>query len=173
MVVILYFVWVSTFVILHWHLSSVSSWCCSSSPYKSPPALALPTPFTHISPLNLVDMDAMKKTFLRIFGPELILINTSNKTARSAVSKKCAERVSFFAASAAKFCKRANSITSERAFPGGFGEIFGCSTPSDRGISTHKNSLASCQRCRHSVEPRALTCPFKQSNLSAWSRQNL
>jgi len=33
----------------------------------------------------------------------------------------------------------------------------------------HKNSLASCQRCRHSVEPRALTCPFKQSNLSFWS----
>jgi len=25
----------------------------------------------------------------------------------------------------------------------------------------HKNSLASCQRYRHSVESRALTCPFK------------
>jgi len=37
------------------------------------------------------------------------------------------------------------------------------------GVLVHKNSLASCQRCRHSVEPRALTCPFKQSNLSAWS----
>jgi len=33
----------------------------------------------------------------------------------------------------------------------------------------HKNSLASCQRYRHSVESCTLTCPFKQSNLSAWS----
>ena len=38
-----------------------------------------------------------------------------------------------------------------------------------RGVVVHKNSLAFCQRCRQSVEPRALTCPFKQSNLSAWS----
>ena len=38
-----------------------------------------------------------------------------------------------------------------------------------RGILVHKNSVASCQRCRHSVEPRALTCPFKQSDLIAWS----
>ena len=30
-----------------------------------------------------------------------------------------------------------------------------------RGILVNKNSLASCRRCRHSVEPRALTCPFK------------
>jgi len=35
--------------------------------------------------------------------------------------------------------------------------------------AVHKNSLASCQRYRHSVDSRALTCPFKQSNLSAWS----
>jgi len=40
-------------------------------------------------------------------------------------------------------------------------------------VSVHKTSLASCQRCRHSVQPRALKCPFKQSDLSAWSRQNL
>jgi len=45
--------------------------------------------------------------------------------------------------------------------------------PPKRGVLVHKNSLASCQRCRNSVEPRALTCPFKQSNLSAWSCQNL
>jgi len=38
-----------------------------------------------------------------------------------------------------------------------------------RGVLVQKNSLASCQRCRHSVEPRALTCPFKQSDLIAWS----
>ena len=33
-------------------------------------------------------------------------------------------------------------------------EVFGCWTPSKRGISVHKNSLASCQRCRQIVEPR-------------------
>jgi len=38
-----------------------------------------------------------------------------------------------------------------------------------RNVLVHKNSLASCQRCRHSVEPRALTCPFKHSDLIAWS----
>ena len=27
-----------------------------------------------------------------------------------------------------------------------FGDFFGCSTPSKRGISVHKNSRASCQR---------------------------
>jgi len=41
--------------------------------------------------------------------------------------------------------------------------------PTKRGFLIHKNSLASCQRCRHSVEPRTLTCTFKQSNLSPWS----
>jgi len=44
--------------------------------------------------------------------------------------------------------------------------------PPKRGVLLHKNSLASCHRCRHSVKPRALTCPFKQSNLSARPRQN-
>jgi len=38
-----------------------------------------------------------------------------------------------------------------------------------KGVSVQKNSYASCQRCRHSVEPRALTCPFKHSDLIAWS----
>jgi len=38
-----------------------------------------------------------------------------------------------------------------------------------RGVLVHKNSLASCQRCRHGIEPRALTCPFKHSDLIAWS----
>jgi len=38
-----------------------------------------------------------------------------------------------------------------------------------RGVIVHKNSLASCQRSRHSVEPRALTCPLKHSDLIAWS----
>ena len=44
--------------------------------------------------------------------------------------------------------------------------------PPKRGVLVHKNSLAFYQRCSHSVEPRALTCPFKQGNLSAWSYQN-
>jgi len=48
-------------------------------------------------------------------------------------------------------------------------DFFGCSTPSERGVLVHNDSLASCQWCRHSVESRALTCPFKESNLSAWS----
>jgi len=71
-----------------------------------------------------------------------------------------------FAASAAKFDI---SSPSERAVPGFCGNFFGCWTPSNRGVLVHKNSLASCQRCRHSVVPRALTCPFKRSNLSTWS----
>jgi len=36
-----------------------------------------------------------------------------------------------------------------------------------RGVWVHKNDLASCQRCCHSIEPRALTCPFKHSDLIA------
>ena len=40
---------------------------------------------------------------------------------------------------------------------------------SKRGALVHKNSLASCQRCRHSVELHALTCPFEQNNLNALS----
>jgi len=38
-----------------------------------------------------------------------------------------------------------------------------------RGVLVQKNSLASCQRCRHSVEPRTLTCSFKHCDLIAWS----
>jgi len=38
-----------------------------------------------------------------------------------------------------------------------------------RCILAHKHSLASCQWYRHRAESRALTCPFKQSNLSASS----
>jgi len=60
------------------------------------------------------------------------------------------------------------SSASERAFLGFFGDNFGCSTLSKRGVLVRKNSLASCQWCRHSVEPRALTCPFNHSDLY-WS----
>jgi len=38
-----------------------------------------------------------------------------------------------------------------------------------RGVLIYKNSLASCQRCRHSVEPRALMCAFKHIDLIARS----
>jgi len=105
---------------------------------------------------------------LRIFGPELIRINKSIKTAQSAVFKK----PPFFAVSAAKFWKPDISSASEKAFSGGFAFFLVAQLPPKRGVLVHKNSLASWQRCRHSVEPRALTCPFKQtwSNLSAWSR---
>ena len=74
-----------------------------------------------------------------------------------------------FAASAVKFWKRDSSSALEKEFPRGLGHFCGCSTSSKRCVLVHKNSLASCQRCRHSVEPHALTCPFKQSNLSSWS----
>ena len=51
------------------------------------------------------------------------------------------------------------SSVSERAFPGFFGDCFDCSTPFKSGVLVHKNSLASCQRCCHSVETRTVTCP--------------
>ena len=41
--------------------------------------------------------------------------------------------------------------------------------PPNRCILVQQHSVASYQRCRHSVEPRTLTCPFKPSDLSAWS----
>jgi len=46
--------------------------------------------------------------------------------------------------------------------------LVACLSPK-RGVLVQKNSLASCQRCCHSIEPRALTCPFKHSDLIAWS----
>jgi len=75
-----------------------------------------------------------RKQLLRTFGPELIrineLINSLIKTARSAVSKNRAERsFFFFPASAAK---HDISSASQRAFPGFFGDIFGCSTLSQK-----------------------------------------
>jgi len=56
---------------------------------------------------------------------------------------------------------------------GFFAIILVAQLPPKRGVIVHKNSLISYQLRRHSVEPRALTCPFKQSNLSAWSCLNL
>jgi len=84
-------------------------------------------------------------------------------------SKNHAERGLFVAASAANFWKRDISSASERAFPGGLAIFLVAQLPPKKGVLVHKNSLASYQRCSHSVEPCALMCPFKQSNLSAWS----
>ena len=77
------------------------------------------------------------------------------------------------AASAAKFCKRDISSASESAFPGFLAKFLFVQLPPKRGVLVQKNSLASYQRCSHSVAPRALTCPFKQSNLSAWLKTKL
>jgi len=43
--------------------------------------------------------------------------------------------------------------------------------PQQRGALVHKTSLALLllvEWCRHGIEPCALTCFLKQSNLSAW-----
>jgi len=59
-----------------------------------------------------------------MFGPKLIRINEIIETET---------RGFFFATSAAKFFwKRHIRIASERAFPGFFDNIFGCSTPSKK-----------------------------------------
>jgi len=75
----------------------------------------------------------------------------------------------FFAASAAKFRKHDISSASERALPGFWAIFLFAQLSPKRGVLVHKNSLAFCQRCRHSIESRALTCPFKHSDLIAWS----
>jgi len=75
----------------------------------------------------------------------------------------------FFAPSAAKFWKHDISSASKRTFPGFFAFFLVAQPSPKRGVLVHKNSLASCQRCRHSVEPRALMCPLKHSDLIAWS----
>jgi len=107
---------------------------------------------------------------LRMFGPELIRPNEFVKTARSTVSKN---PVFFFCGVSRKMLKTDISSASERAFPGFLAIFLVAQFPPKTGVLVHKNSLASYQRCSHSVEPRALTCPFKQSHLSAWSYPNL
>ena len=97
------------------------------------------------------------------FGPELI----HSVEPREARFQKPRWVCFFFPASATKFWK--SGISGASGSLGLFGDVFGCSTPSKSSVLLHKNSLVSCQWRRHSVEPRALTCPFKQSNMSAWS----
>jgi len=74
----------------------------------------------------------------------------------------------FLAASAAKFWVARR----RKHFQGCLAIFLVAQISPKRGILVHKNSLASRQRCRHSVEPRALTCSFKHSNMIAWSLLN-
>ena len=76
--------------------------------------------------------------------------------------------VCFFAASAAKFWKPLEARRTEH-FPFSLVIFLVAQIPTKRGVLVHKNSLASYQWCRHSIEPCALTCPFRQSDLIAWS----
>jgi len=69
----------------------------------------------------------------------------------------------------AKFWKHDISSASGRAFWGFLAIFLVAQLSPKRGVLVQKDSLASCQRCRHSVEPRALSCPFKHSDLIAWS----
>jgi len=110
------------------------------------------------------------KQLLRIFGPELIRINELIKTARSAVLKNRTERGVVFYGVILDFFENMTLVARRRERVWGFLAIFLVAQPSPkRSVLVQKKSLASCQQCRHSVEPRALTCPFKQSDLIAWS----
>jgi len=106
-----------------------------------------------------------------MFGPELIRINSLINTARSAVSKN--PRFFFWRRQPRNF-ENVTLVARQKVH---FWDFLATSLvaqlPPKRGVLVHKNSLASYQRCSHSVEPRALTCPFGQSNLSAWSYPNL
>jgi len=78
------------------------------------------------------------------------------------------------AAPAAKYWKRDFSSASERAFSGGFGGFCVAEPwlPPKRGcFNTQEFTrfLSDGNWCHLSVESRALTCPFKQSNPSIWS----
>jgi len=90
-------------------------------------------------------------------------MNSLIKIARSAVSTNRAQR------GFTDYGARCKNLRSASGFSGFVGDFFGCSIFSKRGILVCKNSLASYQQYRHSVESHALSCSFKQSNLSAWS----
>jgi len=61
-----------------------------------------------------------------------------------------------FAASAAKFWKHDISSASERAFPGFFGNIFGCSTLSKRRCFSTQESNNSCRKAGKTHLPVSL-----------------
>jgi len=69
------------------------------------------------------------------------------------------------AVSAAKFWKHYISSAFEKAFPVFFVIFLVAQLSPKIGFWVQKNSLASCQRYRHSVKPRALTC---LSNIVIW-----
>jgi len=81
--------------------------------------------------------------------------------------KNCAERSSFL-----NFWKRDISSALEKAFPGVFGDLGGCWTPSKRGVFVHARIHSLFVNGIVTASSHALTCPFKQSNLSAWSLLN-
>jgi len=100
-----------------------------------------------------------------MFGPELIRINSLINEL-----KPCGARFhAVFLASAAKFWIHDISSASEKEFPVFFGDIFACSTLSKKRCFSTQEFTRFFQRCRHSVEPRTLTCPFKHSDLIARS----
>jgi len=104
----------------------------------------------------------------RIFGPELIRINSLIKTAQSTVPRNCAEHGHFFFRRQPRNFENVILVARRRDYFRVFPTTFlVAQLPPKRVVLVNKISLASCQRCRHSVEPRALKCPFKQSNLSA------
>jgi len=116
---------------------------------------------------------AVKKKLLRICGPDLIRINSLIKTRHSAVFKKPrAQRGTFFGGVRREIFNLTLAALRRKHFCFFWRYVWLLNSLQKRCFS-HKNSLASCQRCRHSVEPRALPCTFKQINLSAWSCQNL
>jgi len=94
-------------------------------------------------------------------------LNELIKTARSAVSKN---RSFFFLQRQPRNFENTTLVARRRKH---FREVLAIFLVAQlllkRGVLVHKNSLASCQRCRHSVEPRALTFSFEHSDLIAWS----
>jgi len=75
-----------------------------------------------------------------------------------------------FAAPTAKFCKTGICSVSDKAFPGLFGGFFWCWTHSKKEKLWYTRiQWLLVNWCSHSLESRALTCPFQQSHLSAWS----
>jgi len=106
-----------------------------------------------------------RKQLLSILGRELIQINKVIKTARSVVSQYL--RFFFLCGVSREILETWHEYHVGENISRGFWYFFWLLNSLQRGILVHKNSLASCQRYCHSVESRALTCPFKQSNLSA------
>jgi len=111
-----------------------------------------------------------ENNFSECLAPKLIRINELIKTARSAGFKKQRRARLLVLRRQPRNFENMTLVAHRRVHFRGFLAIFlVVQLPPKRGILLHKNSLASYQRWSHSIEPRALPCPFKQSNLSAWS----